>query len=132
MVGYLSKYDLLHSYNENIFNKFEVQILRSVTGGENDFKPLPMAVPKQRLIDLKRLYDDIVYPVMKDCSNMPKIEGDILWPWPRNIYTFKMCNFDQGNLPEIMAEGYYKVKCTCEGEVKWIVTYFMRMKTQLI
>ncbi|XP_030246895.1 uncharacterized protein LOC115565731 [Drosophila navojoa] len=111
---------------------FEVQILRSVSGAEDDFRPLPMAVPKQRIIDLKKLYDDIVYPVMKDCSNMPKIEGDKLLPWPKRIYTFNMCNFDNGNLPEIMAEGYYKVKCICEGEVRWSVIYFLQIKTQLI
>ncbi|XP_023171080.1 uncharacterized protein LOC111599620 [Drosophila hydei] len=130
LVGISGSGDLQYDFDNTTL--FEVIIHHSSSGSESDYKPLPMAVPKKRLVDLKKMYDDIVYPAMKDCSNMPQIEGDLLWPWPRDLYTFDMCNFDKGNLPEIMSEGYYKIFCTFSGEVNWSLSYLVYVKTKLI
>ncbi|XP_023171048.2 uncharacterized protein LOC111599594 [Drosophila hydei] len=120
------------NYDVDNTTMIEVTIVRSVSGSERDFKPLPFGVPQKKFAEVKVMYDDLLYPIMQNCSNLPQIEGDLLWPWPRNIYIFDMCNFDNGNLPEILADGFYRAVFTFTGEVNWNTSYTVNLKTQLI
>ncbi|XP_064539352.1 uncharacterized protein LOC135429093 [Drosophila montana] len=110
----------------------EMRIFRSVSGSESDYKLLPYAVPKKPYPSAKRPYDEIGYPNLSRCSNIPRIEGDVLHPWPRNLYTFHMCAFTDGVLPEVLVEGYYKTIIKVTGEVDWSLTIVIMIRTRLI
>ncbi|XP_064553300.1 uncharacterized protein LOC135438759 [Drosophila montana] len=109
----------------------EVQIFRSSSGSESDYRLIPFAVPKRPLATTKAIYDDLLYANIKHCSNMPRFEGDALLPWPRNLYKFHMCDFRNGLFPEILMDGFYKIKIIVTGEVEWSVTFVSRIRTTL-
>ncbi|XP_030566923.1 uncharacterized protein LOC115766969 [Drosophila novamexicana] len=110
----------------------EMLIYRSASGSESDYKLLPYAVPKKPFPSAKTPYDEIAYPNLSLCSNIPKIEGDVLLPWPRNLYTFHLCAFSEGVLPEVMVDGFYKIIINLTGEVDWSLTIVIRIRTKLI
>lgn len=107
-------------------------IYQSPSGTERDFRQLPFAVPKTAFITVKSYYEDIALANGRDCTNLPEFEGNLLLPWPRNLYTFDMCNCDKGNIPEILADGVYKFLFAFSGEVEWNVTFYVNIKTKLI
>lgn len=107
-------------------------IYRSASGSESDYKLLPYAVPKKPFPSAKTPYDEIAYPNLSLCSNIPKIEGDVLLPWPRNLYTFHLCAFSEGVIPEVMVDGFYKIIINLTGEVDWSLTIVIRIRTKLI
>ncbi|XP_032587027.1 uncharacterized protein LOC6581360 [Drosophila mojavensis] len=109
---------------------FELGFYRSANG--NDYRPMPFSISNKYFKDYKTLYDDIIYINLKDCSNLPQIEGDYLIPWPRNLYTFNNCNFHKGVLPEVVAEGTYKTVFAFFGEVNWNVTFIFYVRPKLL
>ncbi|XP_030559276.1 uncharacterized protein LOC115761613 [Drosophila novamexicana] len=118
-------------YDVDYTTMIEVEIFRSASGSESDYMRLPFAVPKRTLLNSKAEYDNLLYPNTKRCSNMPRFEGDILHPWPRNLYKFHMCDFKNGIWPEILVDGFYKVKIIVTGEVDWSLTFVVRISSTL-
>ncbi|XP_017835540.1 uncharacterized protein LOC108594913 [Drosophila busckii] len=103
---------------------------RSNTGNEEDYKLLPMGIPKQTYQEyLENFYEKMLYLNVKNCSKLPEPEN--AWPWARGTYTFKNCVATGDGLPDVTPEGYYKVVFMVTGEVEWNMTSIVKVTTKV-
>ncbi|KAH8372123.1 hypothetical protein KR093_010118, partial [Drosophila rubida] len=96
----------------------EATAMRSQSGNEDDYKPVPWTISKQPYQEfLENFYHDLVYKNFGSCSNFKKPE-DVL-PWENGNYTFSDCEITGDGMPEIAPQGYYKIDFNVTGEVDW-------------
>ncbi|KRG05615.1 uncharacterized protein Dmoj_GI26453 [Drosophila mojavensis] len=111
---------------------FELIIFQSPSGNLKEFRKLPFTIPKQIFINMRKYYDEIAMADARNCTNLPNFEGNVLLPWPRGLYVFDMCTADNGNYPDILAEGLYKFIFAFSGEVVWNVSFYVNIKTKIL
>lgn len=116
----------------NALRQVEIIVFQSPTGTLADLRRLPISLPKQAFINMKKSYEEVVAPNLVNCTNLPPFVGDLRLSFPRNLYTFHMCTADSGNVPEIVAAGLYKNVVAVSGEVNWNMTFYVNVKTNLI
>lgn len=77
--------------------------------GNNDYKPVPFILPKNKVKDLmNELYKDVLMEDIHNCSNVPYFEDkwdEIL----KGTFNFNMCKLSFDNWPESLLPGYYKL-----------------------
>ncbi|EDW36380.1 GL17763 [Drosophila persimilis] len=62
----------------------EVELYRSTTGAESDYKLTPMSIPRQTFIEyLNTYYKDMVIKNLGDCSDLPQYEDERMTQLPK-------------------------------------------------
>jgi len=108
-------------------------IYRSQSGMDNDFTPLPYAIPKNTFKEaIHKYYNDCLYENVKHCSNLPPVEEIDNHPVPKKRYYLERCVFPGKGLPEILPEGIYKVVLSITGDFDWGVTFVAKLSSKII
>lgn len=110
-----------------------MEMLRSPSGNENDFRPLPYTIPKISFSDAKKnYYKQFLYSNIAHCSNIPTYEEIENTPWPKMKYKLERCVPTCEGIPEILPEGTYKFIFKCTGEVEIGMTLVAKIKSKLL
>ncbi|EDW01843.1 uncharacterized protein LOC6560249 [Drosophila grimshawi] len=121
--------ELTISYEMDERTMIQGTLYSSYSGYEDDYKPLPWSIENQTfqqfVIDF---YTNVSYANLKPCSNLP--EPANAYPFPMGTYTFTKCEVSGEGLPEIMAEGYYKIVLSSTGQVDVGFTGIARVTTK--
>ncbi|XP_017077704.1 uncharacterized protein LOC108112378 isoform X2 [Drosophila eugracilis] len=111
----------------------EASAYRSSSGEENDYKVIPLSIPKQHYIDfMNSHYKDVVIPNLGGCSNLVTFDDKFEPPWPQKTYVLDKCVADSDGFPDIVPEGYYKVNFTMMGPVDWGFILIVKISTKLM
>ncbi|KAH8400793.1 hypothetical protein KR009_000973, partial [Drosophila setifemur] len=87
----------------------EMQIYRSHSGNEADYKLTPYSIAPQPFDDyLNTMYRDLLIKNIGGCHDMPRYENGYDEPFPKTTFNFTRCQLSDGGLPEVLAEGFYK------------------------
>ncbi|EDV55052.1 uncharacterized protein LOC6547072 [Drosophila erecta] len=106
---------------------------RSSSGEENDYKIIPLSIPKQPYSEfMNNHYKDVVIPNLGGCSNLIKFEDKFVPPWPQNTYVLDKCVANSDGFPDIVPEGYYKVNFTMMNPVDWGFILIVKISTKLV
>ncbi|XP_034102071.1 uncharacterized protein LOC117566639 [Drosophila albomicans] len=96
----------------------EATAMRSQSGNDDDYTPVPWSIPKQNYEEFfKNFYENLVYKNFGGCSNF-RAPAD-LFPWVNGNYSFSDCEVSGDGMPEIAPQGYYKINFNVTGEVEW-------------
>ncbi|EDW62194.1 uncharacterized protein [Drosophila virilis] len=107
----------------------EGTIYRSFSGNEDDYKLLPLGIPKQTFKSIvESYYKDIIYKNLEHCSNIPKPEN--AYPWPKGTFIFDRCTVTGDGLPEVLPEGYYKINFDISGPVETGLTAIVKLTSE--
>ncbi|XP_002018541.2 uncharacterized protein LOC6592874 [Drosophila persimilis] len=91
----------------------EVELYRSTTGAESDYKLTPMSIPRQTFIEyLNTYYKDMVIKNLGDCSDLPQYEDERMTQLPKKTYTLTRCTVNGEGMPEVLVAGFYKILIT--------------------
>nr|XP_017025081.1 uncharacterized protein LOC108076657 isoform X2 [Drosophila kikkawai] len=89
----------------------EMQILRSHSGSEADYKLTPWSIPQQTFIEyIDTFYKDLLMANLGDCTDLPRYDSGYVPPWPKGTFNFTRCGIKGDGLPEVLVEGFYKVQ----------------------
>ncbi|XP_050743280.1 uncharacterized protein LOC108029979 [Drosophila biarmipes] len=111
----------------------EAVAYRSSSGEENDYKIIPLSIPKQNYIEfMNSNYKDVVIPNLSGCSNLITFEDKFEPPFPKDTYKLDKCVADSDGFPDIVPEGYYKVNFTMSGQVDWGFIIIVKISNKLM
>ncbi|XP_034653517.1 uncharacterized protein LOC117891864 [Drosophila subobscura] len=111
----------------------ELELYRSTTGAESDYKLTPMSIPRQTFIEyINTYYRDMVIKNLGECSDLPRYEDQYVPPWPKKNYTLTRCTINGVGMPEVLLAGFYKIKANISHpevnqEVKAIIKVTPKM-----
>ncbi|XP_022218386.1 uncharacterized protein LOC111071390 [Drosophila obscura] len=89
----------------------ELELYRSTTGAESDYKLTPMSIPRQTFIEyIDTYYKDMVIKNLGECSDLPRYEDKYVPPWPKKTFTLTRCSVNGVGMPEVLLAGFYKIK----------------------
>ncbi|XP_017966794.2 uncharacterized protein LOC108658649 [Drosophila navojoa] len=114
------QYDVDHT------TMLEATIYSSDSGSENEYKKLPHGIPPMSFEEfLDQHYNDIVYANFKNCSNLKAYKNKVETPWQKGTYTFNQCRPKGYGMPEIIADGFYKVytRLSADPEIHIVVVF---------
>ncbi|EDW01844.1 GH21658, partial [Drosophila grimshawi] len=114
------------NYDIDDTTMMEAIALRSPTGSEDDYRPMPWSMEKQPFNQgLKNYYADILYKNFGPCSNLPLPEN--VYPVPKDKYRLEKCVISGEGMPEVAPNGYYKVIYNVTGEVDWALVCIVKV-----
>uniref|UniRef100_A0A6P4E9K5 Uncharacterized protein LOC108037958 n=1 Tax=Drosophila rhopaloa TaxID=1041015 RepID=A0A6P4E9K5_DRORH len=123
--------DFKYEPDENTF--VEAVGYRSTSGDENDYKLIPLSIPKQPFTEfMNSHYKDMVIPNLGGCSNIIQFKDKFEPPWPMKVYNLKQCVADSDGFPDVVPEGYYKVNFTMSNPVDWGFILIVKITTKLM
>ena len=110
-----------------------MEMLRSPSGHEDDFRPQPYKIPKIPISDAKKnYYKQFLYSNIAHCSNIPTYEQIENGPWPKQKYVLERCVATCKGIPEILPEGTYKFIFKYTGEVEIGMTLIVKLKSKFL
>ncbi|EDW48432.1 uncharacterized protein LOC6609765 isoform X1 [Drosophila sechellia] len=111
----------------------EAMAYRSTSGDENDYKIIPLTIPKQPYVQfMNNHYKDVVLPNLGGCSNLVKFDDKFEPPWPQDTYVLDKCVANSDGFPDMVPEGYYKVNFTIMNPVDWGFILIVKITTKLV
>lgn len=100
----------------------------SQSGRNDDYRETPYGIKKMKFTDaVNNVYDEMLYKNAHECSNLKKINGDFVPPFPRGKYWFHQCRGNTNGCPDVLPIGYYKVVLTISGQVDLVLSGIVKL-----
>lgn len=100
----------------------------SQSGRNDDYRETPYGIKKMKFTDaVNNVYDEMLYKNAHECSNLKKINGDFVPPFPRGKYWFHQCRGNTNGCPDVLPIGYYKVVLTISGQVDLVLSIIVKL-----
>lgn len=105
-----------------------LSIYHSQSGRNDDYRETPYGIKKMKFTDaVNNVYDEMLYKNAHECSNLKKINGDFVPPFPRGKYWFHQCRGNTSGCPDVLPIGYYKVVLTISGQVDLVLSGIVKL-----
>ncbi|XP_075166952.1 uncharacterized protein LOC142239073 [Haematobia irritans] len=109
--GFSGFLDFKRDFDDNVLVEVTLQRSKDKSG---PFKPMPMKIDNVTLSTAMNMFYKtmIMDAVAECCDNAPVFEGRFVAPLTKRRVQINKCEVSTDGLPDIMLEGYYKLRTT--------------------